>query len=278
MKSLVKGGMKTLIELFIDTRLGSFAVRQFLSGAMGKTREVKHQGHVLRFSTPNPLCDWRAQTFSTKEPETLEWIDAMPDDSVFWDIGANVGLYSVYAAKHRNCQVWAFEPSVFNLELLARNIRANDLVRKVCIVPVALSSHLCSNQLSLTTTEWGGALSTFGADFGWDGKPMQRAFEFQTLGVPMDFARESLNIPQPDYIKVDVDGIEHLILAGGTKVLAEVKEALIEINDDFHEQAGQCKQLLETAGLTMKHKLHSKIIGASTTGFQNCYNQIWQRT
>jgi len=52
-----------------------------------------------------------------KEPDTLMWIDKIPEHSVFWDVGANVGLYSCYAAKARNCIVFAFEPSVFNLRV-----------------------------------------------------------------------------------------------------------------------------------------------------------------
>jgi FkbM family methyltransferase len=51
----------------------------------------------------------------------------MPRGSVLWDIGANVGLYSCYAVKARDCRVFAFEPSVFNLELLARNIFLNGI-------------------------------------------------------------------------------------------------------------------------------------------------------
>ena len=48
--------------------------------------------------TPNWICKIRANTFSTKEPETLEWIDKSESDGVFFDIGANVGLYSLYYA------------------------------------------------------------------------------------------------------------------------------------------------------------------------------------
>ena len=60
----------------------------------------------------------------TKEPETLEWIDQFKGDKiVFWDIGANVGLYSIYAAlKHKDIQIISFEPSVNNLRVLSRNI------------------------------------------------------------------------------------------------------------------------------------------------------------
>lgn len=276
-KRVMKGSIRKAVDLSARTRAGKYVFKQILSSSMDEVREVLHDGVRLRFTAPNVLCEWRAQTFSTKEPETLAWIDSMPEGAVLWDVGANVGLYSIYAAKRRHCRVWAFEPSIFNLELLARNIYRNDLVKWVCIVPFALSDQVGSSQLHMTTTEWGGALSTFGQDFGWDGKAMEPVFEFQTLGIPMDYARESLAIPQPDYIKMDVDGIEHLILSGGRSVLSQVKGVLIEVNDDFHEQAEQCEKLLLAAGLAMKDKLHSEMIGASTTGFQNCYNQIWVR-
>jgi len=95
-------------------------------------------------------------TFSTKEPETLEWIDKIPQGSVIWDVGANIGLYTCYAAKARGCRVFAFEPSVFNLELLARNIFLNELTDRVTIIPTPLSNTLAFNALNMQTTEWGG--------------------------------------------------------------------------------------------------------------------------
>jgi FkbM family methyltransferase len=92
------------------------------------------------------------------------------------DIGANVGLYSVYAAKSRNCNVFAFEPSVFNLELLARNIFINDLQLKITIIPIALSDKLGSNIFKMSSTSWGGALSTFGEDFDQNGNKFLDVF------------------------------------------------------------------------------------------------------
>ena len=41
----------------------------------------------------------RARTLLTKEPETILWIDDFNKDDVFWDVGANIGPYSLYAAK-----------------------------------------------------------------------------------------------------------------------------------------------------------------------------------
>ena len=108
----------------------------------------------------------------------------MPEASTFWDIGANVGLYSIYAAKKKNLRVIAFEPSVFNLELLARNLFLNDLQDKVTIAPLALSDGLGTSVLRMTTTEWGGALSTFGKMTGWNGESIQEMAQRQSKADP----------------------------------------------------------------------------------------------
>lgn len=272
LKSLIAG----LVWLLGTTRLGRFVQSQIAMASMEQTAKVSFRSREYVLTTPNALCRFRAESFSTKEPETLEWMDNFPTGSVFWDIGANIGLYSVYAAKARGCKVWAFEPSVFNLECLARNAHLNDVVSQICIVPIALNDRAGPNLLNLTTKEWGGALSTFGQDFGWDGKKMDPVFALQTMGCSMDDALANLGIPQPDFLKIDVDGIEHLILRGGTGVLQKVQGVLIEVNDDFHEQAESCKELLERAGLTLKEKRHSEMIAAGA--FSATFNQIWTRT
>src|SRR5687768_10944152 len=122
MREAIRSGIKTLVrtmsEVANSTASGRFAVEQVLSGAMARTEKVTHRGVDFVFARPNAINRFRVETFTTKEPETLEWIDTIPKGSVVWDIGANVGLYANYAAKARDCLVFAFEPSVFNLELL----------------------------------------------------------------------------------------------------------------------------------------------------------------
>lgn len=141
-KKAIKAAVRSIANVASRTRVGQYFETLIVNSAMGQVADVSHEGMSLRFAAPNALCKWRYETFSSKEPETLEWINAMPDGAVLWDVGANVGLYSVYAAKKRNCKIWAFEPSVFNLELLARNIYLNNLTDRVCIVPIALSNKL----------------------------------------------------------------------------------------------------------------------------------------
>lgn len=276
-KNILKNIINSVVDSIINTRIGSYILSRVIGVVMERVVHITHDGCNLAFTVPNPLCEFRVKTFSTKEPETLEWIDSIKKDSIFWDIGANIGLYSIYAAKKRNCNVWSFEPSIFNLELLARNIFINGLSKNICIVPIPLSDKFGINQMQLTTTEWGGALSTFGRDFGWDGKKIRKIFEFRTVGLSMEDMRISLQIPQPDYIKIDVDGLEHFILSGGSSILLKVKQVLIEVNDDFHEQAEKCHFLLSNAGLVLKDKKHSDYIASNNNGFQNSYNQIWSR-
>lgn len=266
-----------IINFLRSGQLAYFFSDMLLKRVLNNRQRVIHNGVTLDFMTPNALNAWRAQTFSTKEPETLAWIDAMPREAILWDVGANIGLYSCYASKARNCRVFAFEPSVFNLEILARNVFINELVDKVTIAPLPLSDTLGENVLRMTTTEWGGALSTFGKDFGWDGKDIQQVFEFCTTGISMDEAVERLKYPIPDFIKMDVDGLEHYILQGGANVLSHIMGILIEVNDNFHEQSESCRYLLEEAGLTMTGKFHSELIASSLRGFQTSYNQIWAR-
>ena len=265
-----------LVSLANSSKFGRFINYEFIKSVLQLQKTVIHNGCSLDFVIPNLINKSRADTFSSKEPETLEWIDSIPIGSVFWDIGANVGLYSCYAAKKRRCKVLSFEPSVFNLESLARNIFINDLMDKITIIPLPLSNKLKVSSLNMSSTDWGGALSTFGQSYGHDGNDLEKIFEFKTIGLSMDDAVQRLDIPVPDYIKMDVDGIEHLILKGGSRVLLEVAGILIEVNEDYKEQDDNVFEYLTEAGLVLKEKRHSDMFEGNIV-FGNSYNQIWVR-
>ena len=133
-KSVIKKIITLLVNIFTRNRLGKLIVDIIIKDIMKNKKLVVHNNIHMNFIVPNLLNDFRIDTFSSKDPETLDWIDLFPDKTILWDIGANVGLYSIYAAKARNCQVIAFEPSVFNLELLARNIFINNLQKQIKIL------------------------------------------------------------------------------------------------------------------------------------------------
>ena len=98
--------------------------------------ELAVLNNKLKFFTPNEITKWRVSTFFSKEPETLDWIDNFDskDKFVFWDVGANIGLYSIYASlKFKNISVVSFEPSTSNLRILSRNISVNKLENNIKI-------------------------------------------------------------------------------------------------------------------------------------------------
>jgi hypothetical protein len=86
-----------------------------------------------------------------------------------------------------------------------------------------------------------------------------------------------LGIGQPDYIKMDVDGIEHLILQGGGPILSGIKSASIEINDEFHAQASSASSCLKAAGLTLSQKRHAEYFDSDPGPARYTFNQIWTK-
>ena len=223
------------------------------------------------------MCNYRHATFSIKEPEMLEWIEEY-GGGVFFDIGANIGIYSLYYTQAKQGNVYSFEPSVFNLRQLAKNISINQLSERITLVSNPLSESTGIAKFINGSADEGGALSAFGVKYGFDGEPIISDITYSVLGFSLDdMFEKSVLTEKPSLIKIDVDGIEHLILKGATKTLKskELKSLYIEVNDDFKEQAHQVKNILESAGFALKEKRHSEM---ATGRFERTYNQIWVRT
>src|SRR5690348_10867014 len=107
LRSTLKHVVDAAVAASARTTLGRRLQSRVVESARQRTQSVNHGGVTLLFAVPNAACKYRADTFSSKEPETLAWIDSLPTGSTLWDVGANVGLYSCYAAKARNCRVFA---------------------------------------------------------------------------------------------------------------------------------------------------------------------------
>src|SRR5262249_45367950 len=94
---------------------------------------------AIRFFAPSPLLLSRADSALSKEADMIQWIDSFDDGAVFWDIGANVGVFSLYAGVRQRVSVLAFEPLAANFHVLTRNIQLNQLCDRVTAYCVALS-------------------------------------------------------------------------------------------------------------------------------------------
>ena len=274
-KSIINIFTKYLINFSSKINAGRYFIDKLTNEILQKKKNIEHGNLKFSFYVPNRLNLFRIDTFSSKEPETLEWIDTFKKNSIFWDIGANIGLYSCYAAKRADSKIYAFEPSVFNLELLAKNIHLNSLSDKITIIPFPLFDSLAVKPFYMTSKEWGGAQSNFGESLNYEGKSMSSVFKYNTVGMSIDQTVDLLNLNKPNYLKMDVDGIEHLILKGATNTMQNVESLLIEVNDNYLKQASDVKKYLTQAGFKLKHKKRSELIAKSK--YSSFYNEIWVR-
>lgn len=184
----------------------------------------------LTFLTPNTHCAWRVQTLYTKEPDTIAWLRNMNAGETLFDIGANMGQYSMLAAQ-RGVKVHAFEPEAQNFALLVRNVVVNNLSNLITPWPVALSDHLSLDLLHLSGLTPGGSCHSYGDSIDFRGNAHKFPFVQGSMSTTLDHFCAKYG--SPDWIKIDVDGFEHLVVRGGLVTLGKARGVLIEINTNY---------------------------------------------
>ena len=150
----------------------------------------------------------------------------------------------------KKCHVVAFEPSVFNLELLTRNLQLNALHHQVTLLPLALRTRWAAT-LRLTSLSGEHYHIWCRCGLGWAIHSTGLCLPY--LWIEHGSSSGGSKNTAPHFIKMDVDGIEHYLLRGGRRVLKD-SGILVEINDDFRQQSDSSKELLEKAGLTLLEK------------------------
>ena len=165
---------------------------------------------------------WRAETFWTKEPETRAWIRSFRNDSAFLDIGANVGIYSLYAGK-RGVRTLALEPHPGNFMSLVINQRFMN--RGLPVRPLLGSA---GNKNEMRNFYFTTASS--GSTGGSHTKKRSQCQYVRMYAVA--FMME--NYGPFDHVKIDVDGGEAAIVIGMKNALAEgqIESCLIEVEPD----------------------------------------------
>ena len=211
---------------------------------------------VIKFFCPGEIPLWRAETLLTKEPETIEWIDGFKGESVLWDIGANVGVYSLYAALKPHVRVLAFEPSSSNYYVLNSNIRINQMGKKIQALCIAFNNETKLDYLYKASTEIGGSGRFFAETTDAVGQEFATIFTQGMIGFSIDDFIRLFNPPFPNHIKIDVDGIENKLIQGASKTLADnrLKSILIELNSDRVEYCQEVVSNLERGGLKLLAK------------------------
>lgn len=233
-------------------------------------KKIQLKNNEIFLHEVNSVTKYRNDTFFIKEPETLEWIDTFAKNSVFWDVGANVGLYSIYAAKTKNCNVTAIEPSVFNLELLAKNIYLNSLNNKINILPIGLSEQIFITNFHNTSILNGAALSSLDTPNISSINQLPNQCNYRIPVLTLNSINSIFEISNPEHLKIDVDGLEYKILLGAKSVLKNLKSILIEIDESDKKKSKDIISLLEKQKFTLV-KEGQRLYDVSTV------NQIWSK-
>jgi FkbM family methyltransferase len=198
--------------------------------------EVTDRSHVYRFGCETVREFNRCLKLFSKEPGTSAWITSeVKPGQVFYDIGANIGVYTILAARQAmpNGKVYAFEPHAANFARLIDNVIRNSLQGLVVPCSIALDSDEGLAAFTYDSPGAGTSRSQFSAG-GIAGRDA-RGEEIAELkyATTVDRLWETGRIEAPQHVKIDVDGNEHRILQGMIRLLESPQAPLtlqVEMN------------------------------------------------
>ena len=169
----------------------------------------------------------RAVSLLTRQPATIAWIDSFKPGSVFWDVGASVGVYSLYAALGTDTRVVAFEPAAVNYFLLAANCEANRLYDRIDCLLVGLGREQAVARLEVSQFRPARSFSFRGKS----GEPHEGRQAAVVLSI--DRLVEEYGLACPNYIKIDAPGASEAIVAGAARTLQrpELRELHLEVRE-----------------------------------------------
>jgi FkbM family methyltransferase len=155
-----------------------------------------------------------------------------------WDIGANVGLYTLPSARAvgRSGHIYSFEPLPRNCEYLRSHILLNKL-SNVVVVPTAVYDAAESIRMAA-----GDSPSEFHLD---------PHGEVSVPAIGLDAWRTATNSPPPNAVKIDVEGAEAGVLRSGSETFPRYKP-LVYLALHGENQRRECHELLTGWGYEIK--------------------------
>lgn len=184
--------------------------------------KVKQVTDKFKIYCTNEIEQWRADTFWTKEPETIEWIKSFYPNSVFIDVGANIGIYTLYALSLGHFVV-SFEPHRKNYLRLLQNIQLNKFNQ--CLpLPCGVSDRNSIDNFYFDNEKIGSSGGQLLDNIGKNAVPV----------LIMQLDDLDIGINNNYYIKIDIDGREYDVINGlGDKIKKfNLKSVLVEINNN----------------------------------------------
>lgn len=191
----------------------------------------------------------RAKSYMTKEPETLTWIETyfQPKD-VFYDVGANIGQYSLYAAAYLkgDCTIYSFEPAFHTYAKLNWNIYLNNFESSITAYCIAISDRQQLNSFYVVDMHKGSSGHSFKVMENYEKNPLMSRHDQGMVGISIDELQKTWGLKTPNHIKIDVDGIEGLIIEGAVETLKSPKLKTVLIEITHIKGTDDCSSIINT--------------------------------
>lgn len=175
----------------------------------------------MTFLVRSELELYRVNSMFEKEPETIKWIDKyLKPESVFWDVGANIGIFSKYAlSREPFLKVVSIEPDFKNYQSLVNNLS----FEKGNVLPIFAGITNREGVFEFTTQDDRPGSSGGQIVPPSSGRGLRAVFS-------IDWFAASYKAFSPTMIKIDIDGLEELVIDGSKNLLSSgaVKTLLIE--------------------------------------------------
>jgi FkbM family methyltransferase len=206
-----------------------------LKHSLSPVTQLDYHRHKILVHADSELGLYRARA-CRKEPETVCWIEeTIRPGEVLYDIGANVGAYSLVASKFCGGKivVHAFEPSFSTYYQLCRNIILNNCEESIIPHMIGLTKKTGPVVFNYSSLEAGSSLHAL-VENEKAPELFHPLYRQRILGFSLDDLVVNFDFPVPHHIKLDVDGPELDILYGATHTLERniVKSILVEVGTE----------------------------------------------
>lgn len=213
------------LRLIRNPKMLSEYVRWRYATACGRT-PVLRLAHGAILSHHRSFSEFWTSRFAASSSELLLVQNACKKNSILFDVGANVGYFSVLMGGFsRDSSIFSFEPSPGTCEILRKNIELNGLPN-VHVEALALAD--VDGRRSFSDIAQSSATNHLYAK-----PPIEResanAIWVETMSL--DSFTSKMNIKTIDFLKVDVEGAEVLLIRGAKRLLGErrIRAGLIEL-------------------------------------------------
>jgi len=226
------------------------------------TKICEINGEEVKVEVTNTRDLSRIKAYITKEPETLNWItNFISKGDVFYDIGSNIGLYSIFAAKKHNnkIKIYTFEPESQNFATLNRNIYINQMSEIITSYCLAISNRQEQDKLYIRNNlRSGEAIHGYKAAYDDQGNAFNPIHIQGASSISLDEICYTNKVDFPNHIKIDVDGHEYQIILGAQKTLNDkrLSSICIEITESLNKtsETNYIYQNIKSAGFQIIKK------------------------